>query len=54
MCGSNSRSVGLGCNPALVIVHITIKVLNTALIADPKARTDSFQDGYIMPVESAG
>ena len=35
MRGSNSSSVGLGCNPALVIVHITVKVLNTALIADP-------------------
>jgi len=54
MRGSNSSSVGLGYNPALVIVHITVKVLNTALIIDHKGRIQSFQESNVMPAESGG
>ena len=54
MYGSNSPSVGLGYNPALVIVHITVKVLNTALIIDHKGRTQSVQDGNVMPKTNGG
>ena len=54
MHGSNSSSVGLGCNPALVVVHITVKVLNTALIMNHKGRTQSVQDGNVMPKLNGG
>ena len=54
MHGSNSSSVGLGYDPALVIVHITVKVLNTALIMNHKGRVQSFQDSNVMPIESGG
>jgi hypothetical protein len=53
MCGSNTCCVGLGCNFALISVHITVKVLNTTLITDPERFTCSIQYGNVMTTESA-
>lgn len=46
--GRNSSCIGLGCNSALVIVDISIKVLNTSLVTHPERRTDRTENGYIM------
>lgn len=48
MRGSNTCCVGLGCNSALIVVHITVKVLNTSLITDPEGGTTSIQNRDVM------
>lgn len=48
MRGGNTCCVGLGCNSALIIVHITVKVLNASLITDPERRTASIENRNVM------